>query len=77
MDQLREALKVLTFMANDTLCSICLDTLRSPVRSPCGHIFCKFCIDQHFSIMLSDSQSPDTRRKKLCPLCKAHINKRG
>ncbi|XP_053192616.1 nuclear factor 7, ovary-like [Scomber japonicus] len=42
------------------LCSICLDVFTDPVTTPCGHNFCKNCINEHWN---SDVQY-------LCPLCK-------
>ncbi|XP_053192404.1 E3 ubiquitin-protein ligase TRIM39-like isoform X4 [Scomber japonicus] len=41
------------------LCSICLDVFTDPVSTPCGHNFCKNCINEHWN---SDDQY-------LCPLC--------
>ncbi|XP_053192380.1 E3 ubiquitin-protein ligase TRIM21-like [Scomber japonicus] len=54
------------------LCSICLNVFTDPVTIPCGHNFCKNCINEHWN---SDDQY-------LCPLCeevfytrpKLHIN---
>ena len=60
-------------------CPICLDTFRSPVRSACGHNFCKMCLDRHMKLNMDEnasSQSPGARKEKLCPLCKKTINKR-
>ncbi|KAM9306538.1 E3 ubiquitin-protein ligase TRIM21-like isoform 1-T4 [Pholidichthys leucotaenia] len=31
------------------LCSICLDVFTDPVTIPCGHNFCKNCIDKHWN----------------------------
>ncbi|XP_053192370.1 E3 ubiquitin-protein ligase TRIM39-like isoform X1 [Scomber japonicus] len=42
------------------LCSICLDVFTDPVTTPCGHNFCKNCINEHWN---SDDQY-------LCPMCK-------
>ncbi|XP_053189656.1 E3 ubiquitin-protein ligase TRIM39-like [Scomber japonicus] len=41
-------------------CSICLDVFTDPVSTPCGHNFCKNCINEHWN-------SDDIY---LCPLCK-------
>ncbi|XP_053189667.1 E3 ubiquitin-protein ligase TRIM21-like [Scomber japonicus] len=46
------------------LCSICLDVFTDPVTTPCGHNFCKNCINEHWN---SDVQY-------LCPLCKKVFN---
>ncbi|XP_053191789.1 E3 ubiquitin-protein ligase TRIM21-like isoform X2 [Scomber japonicus] len=41
------------------LCSICLDVFTDPVSTPCGHNFCKNCINQHWN----------SNDQYLCPLC--------
>ncbi|XP_037621682.1 E3 ubiquitin-protein ligase TRIM39-like [Sebastes umbrosus] len=46
------------------LCSICLDVFTDPVSTPCGHNFCKNCINEHWNI--SD--------RYLCPMCKKVFN---
>lgn len=47
------------------LCSICLDVFTTPVTIPCGHNFCKDCINTNWII----------NRKCQCPLCKKHFDK--
>lgn len=42
-------------------CSICFDTLNNPSLTPCGHIFCKECLDMCLQV------------KKECPMCKADL----
>ncbi|XP_053192368.1 E3 ubiquitin-protein ligase TRIM21-like isoform X3 [Scomber japonicus] len=42
------------------LCSICLDVFTDPVSTPCGHNFCKNCINEHWN----------SNDQYLCPLCK-------
>ncbi|XP_044045310.1 E3 ubiquitin-protein ligase TRIM39-like [Siniperca chuatsi] len=42
------------------LCSICLDVFTDPVSIPCGHNFCKNCINEHW----------DTNDRYWCPMCK-------
>lgn len=42
------------------LCSICLDVFRDPVSLPCGHNFCKACIDQYWPV----------GARCTCPYCK-------
>ncbi|XP_074485987.1 E3 ubiquitin-protein ligase TRIM39-like [Sebastes fasciatus] len=41
------------------LCSICLDVFTDPVSTPCGHNFCKKCIDVHWN----------TNEQYRCPMC--------
>ncbi|XP_074485921.1 E3 ubiquitin-protein ligase TRIM21-like [Sebastes fasciatus] len=42
------------------LCSICLDVFTDPVTIPCGHNFCKNCINEHWN----------TSDRCQCPMCK-------
>ncbi|XP_074485972.1 E3 ubiquitin-protein ligase TRIM39-like [Sebastes fasciatus] len=48
------------------LCSICLDVFTDPVSIPCGHNFCKNCINEHWN----------TSGRYLCPMCKKVFNTR-
>ncbi|XP_019115276.2 E3 ubiquitin-protein ligase TRIM21 isoform X2 [Larimichthys crocea] len=48
------------------LCSICLDVFTDPVSTPCGHNFCKNCINEHWN----------TTDQYLCPMCKKVFNPR-
>ena len=41
-------------------CSVCLDNLKSPVITPCAHVFCKTCIKTVLDTILPAS----------CPLCR-------
>jgi len=49
---------------SDEECSICLESLENAVVTPCGHLFCKGCIERHIS---SDSLN------KSCPICRDPI----
>ncbi|XP_059185167.1 E3 ubiquitin-protein ligase TRIM39-like [Centropristis striata] len=48
------------------LCSICLDVFTDPVSTPCGHNFCKTCINTHWN----------KNDQCLCPMCKKVFNTR-
>ncbi|XP_037621702.1 E3 ubiquitin-protein ligase TRIM39-like [Sebastes umbrosus] len=48
------------------LCSICLDVFTDPVSIPCGHNFCKNCINEHWN----------TSDRCQCPMCKKVFNTR-
>ena len=45
-------------------CPICLDTMLNPVRTKCGHGFCKHCLE----IWISEKGK---RGKVNCPSCQA------
>ncbi|XP_071359255.1 E3 ubiquitin-protein ligase TRIM21-like [Trachinotus anak] len=47
------------------LCSICLEVFTDPVSTPCGHNFCKNCINQHWNINVPQ-----------CPMCNKVFNTR-
>ncbi|XP_059214822.1 E3 ubiquitin-protein ligase TRIM21-like [Centropristis striata] len=48
------------------LCSICLDMFTDPVSTPCGHNFCKNCINTHWN----------KNDQYLCPMCNKDFNTR-
>ncbi|KAF8794442.1 Breast cancer type 1 susceptibility protein like [Argiope bruennichi] len=48
-------------------CSICLELLKNPVSTGCGHFFCRFCITE---TLQSNYRAP-------CPLCKKSFTRRG
>ncbi|KAG5261183.1 hypothetical protein AALO_G00300980 [Alosa alosa] len=47
-------------------CSICLEVFVEPVSTPCGHSFCKACLQGYW----------DHSKKFLCPMCKKSYSKR-
>ncbi|KAM4612343.1 E3 ubiquitin-protein ligase TRIM11-like [Polymixia lowei] len=55
-----------SFLQSSFQCSICLDAFTDPVSTPCGHNFCKVCIDSHWDIS-NDFQ---------CPLCQEGFERR-
>ncbi|XP_056272494.1 E3 ubiquitin-protein ligase TRIM39-like [Pseudoliparis swirei] len=48
------------------LCSVCLDVFTDPVSTPCGHNFCKKCINHYWN----------TNNQNMCPMCKKVFFKR-
>ena len=44
------------------MCSICLELFEDPVTTPCGHTFCKGCLERNMAL-----------NDLVCPLCKAHL----
>uniref|UniRef100_A0A672RAB0 Bloodthirsty-related gene family, member 21 n=1 Tax=Sinocyclocheilus grahami TaxID=75366 RepID=A0A672RAB0_SINGR len=53
-------------LSEELKCLICLDLFTDPVSTPCGHNFCKSCLNQCWN-------NSQTYR---CPFCKAHFKKR-
>ncbi|XP_047241037.1 E3 ubiquitin-protein ligase TRIM21-like [Girardinichthys multiradiatus] len=47
-------------------CSICMDVFTDPVTTPCGHSFCKRCLELSISAY---------QVNEMCPLCKKHLSK--
>ncbi|KAK3545501.1 hypothetical protein QTP70_007733 [Hemibagrus guttatus] len=48
------------------MCSICLDVFTHPVSTPCGHNFCKICLNKFW----------DTSPHCYCPVCKENFPSR-
>ncbi|KAI2647277.1 E3 ubiquitin/ISG15 ligase TRIM25 [Labeo rohita] len=53
-------------LAEERKCSVCLDVFKDPVTIPCGHKFCKSCLNQCWE------NSHDCK----CPFCKKTFSKR-
>ncbi|KAL1249276.1 hypothetical protein QQF64_020281, partial [Cirrhinus molitorella] len=47
-------------------CSICLDVFTDPVSTPCGHNFCRTCLNRHWT----------NTQTCFCPLCKEIFSRR-
>ncbi|XP_016397183.1 E3 ubiquitin-protein ligase TRIM39-like [Sinocyclocheilus rhinocerous] len=47
-------------------CSICLDGFTDPVTTPCGHNFCRTCLNKHWT----------NTHICFCPLCKEKFSRR-
>eukprot|EP00803_Ostreobium_quekettii_P001024 evm.model.scf_226EXC.5 EVM.evm.TU.scf_226EXC.5 scf_226EXC:37593-42215(-) len=62
-------------------CVLCKGVLREPISTPCGHIFCKGCVQHQFqgmgdTIDRNDTNGRALRTKKVikpCPMCRLDI----
>nr|XP_012144204.1 PREDICTED: breast cancer type 1 susceptibility protein homolog isoform X1 [Megachile rotundata] len=61
--KLKDAIKN---MQTSLQCTICLHTISQPVKTPCGHRFCRTCI-----------QTVLQNKSALCPLCNTPIQRRS
>ncbi|KAL6083334.1 hypothetical protein STEG23_033029, partial [Scotinomys teguina] len=66
--QIEEVQNVLHSMQKILECPICLELIKEPISTKCGHIFCKFCMLK----LLNQKKGPSQ-----CPLCKNEITKRS
>uniref|UniRef100_A0A673I2Y6 E3 ubiquitin-protein ligase TRIM39-like n=1 Tax=Sinocyclocheilus rhinocerous TaxID=307959 RepID=A0A673I2Y6_9TELE len=53
-------------LTEELQCSICLDVFTDPVSTPCGHNFCKTCLNKCW----------DNSQTSSCPYCKETFNQR-
>uniref|UniRef100_A0A8C1SA22 Uncharacterized protein n=1 Tax=Cyprinus carpio TaxID=7962 RepID=A0A8C1SA22_CYPCA len=53
-------------LTEELQCSICLDVFTDPVTAPCGHNFCKTCLNKYW----------DNSQTCNCPCCKETFNQR-
>jgi len=58
MSELFEGSMSLNLSGIDFSCPVCTELLYKPVTTPCGHTFCKLCLDMSFSY------------KRCCPMCR-------
>ncbi|CAA7261774.1 unnamed protein product [Cyclocybe aegerita] len=49
-------------------CSICLSTLKHPVCLPCGHLYCRRCLNDHVNVPGNHGLT------STCPDCRATFN---
>lgn len=49
-------------LAEELMCSICLEPFRVPVTTPCGHNFCGSCLDETWAVQGAPYQCPQCRR---------------
>lgn len=60
-------------------CRMCSQTLKSPVSTPCGHSFCKACLDSKFGAMADviDLKKTTGRTLRIRKVTQSHFEKSG
>ncbi|XP_055808170.1 E3 ubiquitin-protein ligase RMA1H1-like isoform X2 [Solanum dulcamara] len=56
-------------------CNICLDVVRDPVVTFCGHLYCWPCIYKWIQFQSVSSKNRD-QQKPQCPVCKAELSQK-
>ncbi|XP_052465135.1 E3 ubiquitin-protein ligase TRIM39-like isoform X2 [Carassius gibelio] len=59
-------LSSMSSLSEEIHCSVCLDVFTDPVTTPCGHNFCKFCLNKCW----------DNSQTCSCPYCKETFKQR-
>lgn len=55
-------------------CNICLETVKDPVVTLCGHLFCWPCIYKWLHFQDSSIEKQGQKRLQQCPVCKAEVS---
>lgn len=61
-EMMREYIQPELFPESSLECPLCLELLYDPVTLPCGHVFCKFCLERSM------------KEKAICPMCRENIS---
>ncbi|KAJ7316041.1 hypothetical protein JRQ81_002203 [Phrynocephalus forsythii] len=55
-------------------CCICLEMFTTPVTIPCGHSFCKECLNSHWD--QEEKERPTSQEVYTCPECRKSFSER-
>lgn len=55
------------------MCKLCSGVLSEPVSAPCGHHFCRPCLDKHFQVHCHAASGEQHVLSSLCWLTAAHV----
>ena len=59
-------------LRDELTCPICMDLFREPRRLPCGHVYCRICLQDMLTKKYLTSRAHE--RVLSCPECRQHYD---
>lgn len=58
------------------ICPICMELLKKPYATPCGHTFCHKCITRWLQVHHEVQGEAESAATKFCPVCVSRVRNR-